>query len=440
MAIEQSKAPGNDMRPQASKTAAHAMHNKAAGAQATKPGAGFAAVLASADADVAPSGVDGSSSLMATSKGAPDGQKPGLSPRASTVQQPDKASATRPVKKTDTDGSLKSAGKTDGADLAQTTSLGTAGSGPTPLTTPLQALAPLQVDGAPMLNQESASADNTLAPVAAGGSGRGYMRTNQLQQTLAMATDKGAGNRALVGGAVHASASTDVTDTSAASTAMPVTSMDLRQVAAGKASGLPEALMDSGAKMMSLMASVTSQADHGSSERRGQEEVRGVGSAVQETWTAESTDAAGQATGGFSMEDAPVQETVRYWVGADAKQQAELTVHDVGGGAVDVTIHMQGKETQVSFRADEQQARDALQAASSQLKQMLGQEGLTLSGLSVGTSSAGQEGRQESKPGAGPGKTAKVAAVNAEAVSPPAGALTSASAFAGRGRTLDLFV
>lgn len=443
MAIEQSKAPGNDMRSQASKTVVHAARNKAAGAQDTKAGAGFAAVLASTDADVAPSGAEalcGSSGPMAVTKDAADGQKPELSSRASTVQQPDKATAVRPAKKADTDGAQKSTRKTDDTDLERFAPLATAGSGQAPLTTSLQALVPLQVNEAPMQNQESASADNTLAPVVGGATGRGYMRTNQLQQTLAMAADRNAGGRTLAGGAVSASVTVDTMDTTAANSALPGMVVDLRQAAMGKASGSPEILMDSGAKMMNLMASVASQTDHGSRERHGQEDMRGAGSALQDAWTAESADATGQATGGFSMEDAPVQETVRYWVGADTKQQAELTVNDVGGGSVDVTIHMHGKEAQVSFRADEQQARDALQAASSQLKQMLDQEGLTLSGMSVGTSSAGQDGRQEPRPGGGSAKTTKVAAVNPDPVLPPAGATTSPSAFAGRGRTLDLFV
>jgi flagellar hook-length control protein FliK len=67
---------------------------------------------------------------------------------------------------------------------------------------------------------------------------------------------------------------------------------------------------------------------------------------------------------------------------------------------VEVSITMQGNEAHVAFGTDELQARDALEHASSHLKDMLERQGVMLSGVSVGTSntgdSAGQGRRQRS--------------------------------------------
>lgn len=448
MAIEQSKVLGKDVHPHAAKAATSAVRNKTA-AQDAKPGAGFAAVLASADVEPQPTSVAAPTATPAATKNAQHADaavsRVPKSERAATTDVPpeEDQDTSRTVQKTDAKSPRKSVGQeTAGDDAPLRTPADTIGRESIVLTAPLPGVTALAAEGAGTPVPGDAPSDNMLSPVAGGAAGHGYMRTGQLQQTLAMSSDKSAGSRAFLGAGARVSAAVDAPDGAATHAAIPAAAMDLRSNALGKALGGSEPALDSGAKMMSLMASVALQAERGAGpggERRGQEEGRGAASsAVQETWNAEPADSAGPAAAGFSMEDAPVQETVRYWVGADTKQQAALTVADVAGGAVDVTIHMHGKEAQVSFRADEQQARDALQASSNQLKQMLGQEGLTLSGLSVGTSSAGQEGRQEPRPGGGPGKIAKVAAVAAApALAPPR---TSAIAPTGRGSTLDLFV
>lgn len=92
------------------------------------------------------------------------------------------------------------------------------------------------------------------------------------------------------------------------------------------------------------------------------------------------------------VSDEVVQEPVRFWLGGDQSQQAELTVDDVAGASVDVTVRLYGKETQIAFHSDERVARDALQAHSSHLKSLLGQEGLTLTSLTVGSSGNGAAG------------------------------------------------
>lgn len=97
-------------------------------------------------------------------------------------------------------------------------------------------------------------------------------------------------------------------------------------------------------------------------------------------------------------EDA-VAEQVAFWVHQNI-QNAELTVkHD--GNPVEVSVSLTGNEAHVAFRSDQAQTRDLLDASVSQLRDMLRQEGLVLSGVSVGDSSAqsreggAQQGQRE---------------------------------------------
>jgi flagellar hook-length control protein FliK len=94
---------------------------------------------------------------------------------------------------------------------------------------------------------------------------------------------------------------------------------------------------------------------------------------------------------------------------------------------------MQGKEAHIAFRTDELQAREALENAGTQLKDMLLREGLVLSGVSVGSSGARDPGDQERKPRQGV-KTANVSAIQPLDVPHP-GRSGRAS-----GQALDLFV
>lgn len=83
-----------------------------------------------------------------------------------------------------------------------------------------------------------------------------------------------------------------------------------------------------------------------------------------------------------------LSEQVTYWVDQNL-QQAKLTVeHD--GGAVSVSVALQGNEAHVSLMADQAQARDLLDADQAQLRELLRQQGLDLAGLTVGLSSQRQ--------------------------------------------------
>ena len=127
-----------------------------------------------------------------------------------------------------------------------------------------------------------------------------------------------------------------------------------------------------------------------------------------------------------------IAEQVKYWISNDV-QSAELKLDGVGSNPVEVSISMQGNEAHVAFRTDELQAREVIESATSQLKDMLLREGLVLSGVSVGTSGAGESGSQERNPRQGARAATVVAAVD-----PTVNNVTQA--MRETGRSLDLFV
>ena len=83
-----------------------------------------------------------------------------------------------------------------------------------------------------------------------------------------------------------------------------------------------------------------------------------------------------------------VAEQVTYWVSQNV-QNAELTLDGLGQVPVEVSISVQGKEAQITFRTDEAATRSVLEGASAHLKDMLQREGMFLTGVSVGTSGSG---------------------------------------------------
>ncbi|MEO7186671.1 MAG: flagellar hook-length control protein FliK [Rhodoferax sp.] len=94
--------------------------------------------------------------------------------------------------------------------------------------------------------------------------------------------------------------------------------------------------------------------------------------------------------------DTFVAEKVAYWISNDV-QNAELKLDGIGDKPVEVSIRMQGNEAHIAFRSDELQARAALENAGIHLKDMLQREGVVLSGVSVGTSGAGESGDKGGK-------------------------------------------
>jgi flagellar hook-length control protein FliK len=91
-----------------------------------------------------------------------------------------------------------------------------------------------------------------------------------------------------------------------------------------------------------------------------------------------------------------VAEQVNYWINRDV-QNAELKLDGMGEGIVKVNISLHGNEARVEFRTDEVATRQVLEGAVSHLKDLLGNEGLVLSGFSVGTSGSGAAASQDGK-------------------------------------------
>ena len=135
---------------------------------------------------------------------------------------------------------------------------------------------------------------------------------------------------------------------------------------------------------------------------------------------------------GLAAPETAVAEQVHYWV-TRGVQSAELQLDAFGGGQVDVHVSVNGNEAQVEFRTDQPEARRMLQDAMPQLRQMLEQEGIVLSGGFVGTSTRqdpGPNGRQSARAPASVKLTASV----------PAAGTGQALATRATGSTLDVFV
>lgn len=129
-----------------------------------------------------------------------------------------------------------------------------------------------------------------------------------------------------------------------------------------------------------------------------------------------------------------VAEQVSYHVGRGA-QSAELEVEGIDERPIHVSIDLQGQEARIEFRAEQAQTRQVLQDAMPHLREMLEREGLTLAGMSVGSS--GPQGGQEQPAERGRGglRQGQVQTV----VEGPTSAASARSALPS-GRTLDLYV
>jgi flagellar hook-length control protein FliK len=114
--------------------------------------------------------------------------------------------------------------------------------------------------------------------------------------------------------------------------------------------------------------------------------------------------------------DMQVAEQVTYWVTQNV-QNAEMKLDGMGDSPVEVSIHVQGNEAQISFRSDEAATRGVLESATAHLKDLLQREGMVLTGVSVGTSSGGDAsgGQRQARQSARQGLIAplKVATVEA---------------------------
>ena len=85
-----------------------------------------------------------------------------------------------------------------------------------------------------------------------------------------------------------------------------------------------------------------------------------------------------------------LSEQVAFWV-QQKTQRAEMTI-DRQGQPVQVQVAITGNEAHVTFRSNEQQTRDMLDASMAQLREMLEQQGLNLAGVTVQSGDAGGQG------------------------------------------------
>lgn len=127
-----------------------------------------------------------------------------------------------------------------------------------------------------------------------------------------------------------------------------------------------------------------------------------------------------------------VAEQVTYWVNQEL-QNAELTLDGLGHEPIEVSISLQGNEAHVAFRSDQASTREMLEGAMSHLKEMLANHGLSLSGVSVGSSGTGDQNPKEHK-NAHDGRKTTVRVPSQE------GSVTANRNSAHDARVIDLFV
>jgi Flagellar hook-length control protein FliK len=127
-----------------------------------------------------------------------------------------------------------------------------------------------------------------------------------------------------------------------------------------------------------------------------------------------------------------VAEQVTYWVNQEL-QNAELTLDGAGHEPIEVSISLQGNEAHVAFRSDQASTREMLEGAMSHLKDMLANHGLSLSGVSVGSSGTGDQNPKEHK-NAHHGRKTTVQVPSQE------GSVTANRTSAYGARVIDLFV
>lgn len=173
------------------------------------------------------------------------------------------------------------------------------------------------------------------------------------------------------------------------------------------------------------------QEPYATSRSASQDAMVQVGGAQQGAGGAMGVDGVVAGAAAESMAGA-FSEDVKYWVGQDL-QKAEITLDGLGKDPVEVSISLQGNEAQVMFRTDEAQTRDALSNASAQLQEALGRQGLSLSGMSVGTSDSGGAQQQGEGDKASKWRSGRVEVVSDEPV-------TRVPTAQGAGRRIDLFV
>ncbi len=87
-----------------------------------------------------------------------------------------------------------------------------------------------------------------------------------------------------------------------------------------------------------------------------------------------------------AVPETAIATQVSVWVSQNV-QSAELKLDADGQDPIEVSISMVGNEARVEFRCDTEETRELLTRATAELEALLHQDGIVLSGVSVGTSS-----------------------------------------------------
>lgn len=131
--------------------------------------------------------------------------------------------------------------------------------------------------------------------------------------------------------------------------------------------------------------------------------------------------------------ESTVANTVSYWV-TQGIQNAELKLEGFGGEPVEVSISLKGDEARIDFRTDQPEVRQVLEGAVAHLKDLLANEGLVLSGVSVGASGQKGAGTQQDQHNRPDARSANVLTKAVVATEPRPRVNPSV------GRALDIFV
>lgn len=218
--------------------------------------------------------------------------------------------------------------------------------------------------------------------------------------------------------------------------AKPSESRDVRFVQADMVAKMAPSVVESVAAVPFTLAKREEQhAVHGVFQSNSVQDVTGVAGSGGWLGGAVGTPTMTTSNGAAPTTQSYIAEQVSFWISNDI-QKAEMKLDGLGDKPVEVSISMNGNQAHVAFRTDEVQARDALENASLQLKEMLQKDGVVLSGMSVGTSAGGESGA-----GGPHDRNTRQGRKNVVAmVDQPARVEGAMRGKSGVGRALDLFV
>lgn len=164
----------------------------------------------------------------------------------------------------------------------------------------------------------------------------------------------------------------------------------------------------------------------------------GTGTAASPLFAPVDASGAAASADGAGMAERMVEQ-VSWWL-SQKTQGAEMTLDMANGQSVSVSVQVQGNEAQVAFRSDQADMRHLLTQAESQLKDLLGGQGLTLAGMSVGTQSGNAGQAQQQQSSSDGRRDAHSSGRSAVAVAPDVARPAGIGMRAPSGRSLDLYV